>query len=172
MGMSSANDTPATSRLPDGGELLRVLGFVVLVNVVGATPAALGGPNSAWFQSLEKPWFYPPGWAFGVAWTLLFTLMGVALYRVWREGTANRAVTVALGAFALQMAFNVAWTPAFFTLQRPGLALGIIAVLWLLVAGTIAAFDRVDRPAAALLVPYLAWVSFATVLNYAIWSLN
>ncbi|WP_440990347.1 TspO/MBR family protein [Haloarchaeobius baliensis] len=170
--MSSANDGVATSRLPDGGELLRILGFVVLVNVVGATPAALGGPNSAWFQALEKPSFYPPGWAFGVAWTILFTLMGVALYRVWREGTEHRAVRVALGAFALQMLFNVAWTPTFFTLQRPGLALGIIAVLWVLVVGTIAAFDRVDRPAAALLVPYLAWVSFATVLNYAIWSLN
>jgi len=171
--MSSANDGAATtSWRPDGDELLRVLGFVVLVNVVGATPAVLGGPDSAWFEALEKPWFYPPGWAFGVAWTILFTLMGVALYRVWRGGTENRAVRVAIGAFALQMVFNVVWTPAFFTLQRPGLALGIIAVLWVLVAGTIAAFDRVDRPAAALLVPYRAWVSFATVLNYAIWSLN
>ena len=171
--MSSANDGATTgSQFPDGDELLRVLGFVVLVNVVGATPAALGGPDSAWFQALEKPWFYPPGWAFGVAWTVLFSLLGVALYRVWREGTEHAAVRLALGAFALQMVFNVAWTPTFFTLQRPGLALGIIAALWLLVAGTIAAFDRVDRAAAALLVPYLAWVSFATVLNYAIWSLN
>ncbi|MFD1646735.1 TspO/MBR family protein [Haloarchaeobius litoreus] len=171
--MPSTNDgSTAASRLPDGGDLLRLVGFVVLVNVVGATPAVLGGPDSAWFQALEKPWFYPPGWAFGVAWTILFTLMGVALYRVWREGTERRAVRLAIGAFALQMVFNVAWTPTFFTLQRPGLALGVIAVLWVLVAGTIAAFDRVDRPAAALLVPYLAWVSFATVLNYALWSLN
>lgn len=169
---STTDGTGLGSRLPDGGELLRILGFVVLVNAVGGAPAVLSGPDSAWFRALEKPWFYPPSWAFGVVWTLLFTLLGVACYRVWRAGTDDRQVRLALGAFALQMLFNVAWTPAFFSLQRPGLALGVIAVLWLLVVGTIVAFDRVDRPAAALLVPYLAWVSFATVLNYAIWSLN
>ncbi|WP_435348393.1 TspO/MBR family protein [Haloarchaeobius sp. HRN-SO-5] len=157
---------------PDGGELLRILGFVLLVNVVGAVPAVLGGPDTAWFQSLEKPWFYPPGWAFGVVWTLLFTLMGIALYRVWSAGIGDRTVKVAVGTFALQMAFNVAWTPAFFTFQRPDLGLAIIVVLWVLVVATVRAFDRVDRTAAALLVPYLAWVSFAAVLNYAIWALN
>ena len=157
---------------PGRGELLRVFGFVILVNVVGALPAALGGPDSAWFQSLEKPWFYPPGWAFGVVWTLLFTLLGIALYRVWATGFERRPVKVAVGAFALQMAFNVAWTPTFFTLQRPGLALGVIVGLWVLVVGTILAFDRVDRTAAALLVPYLAWISFAAVLNYALWAMN
>ncbi|MCL7418692.1 MAG: tryptophan-rich sensory protein, partial [Halalkalicoccus sp.] len=115
---------------------------------------------------------YPPGAAFGIVWTLLFTLMGIAAYLVYRQGFEHRAVKVALGVFALQMVVNVAWSPAFFAAQELLLALGIILVLWLLIVATIAAFSRVDRRAAALLVPYLAWVSFAAVLNYSIWALN
>jgi tryptophan-rich sensory protein len=79
---------------------------------------------------------------------------------------------VALGLFALQMVVNVAWSPTFFALQAPFLALLVVLVLWVLVVATIAAFDRVDRRAALLLVPYLAWVSFAAVLNYSLWQLN
>ncbi|WP_435334527.1 TspO/MBR family protein [Haloarchaeobius sp. TZWWS8] len=157
---------------PDRDELLALVGFVVLVNLVGGAAAVIGGPGSDWFASLEKPWFYPPSWLFGVVWTLLFTLMGIALYRVWRVGWSDRAVRVAVALFVAQMAVNVAWTPAFFGLQNPGLALVVILVLGPLVAATIWAFDRVDRTAAALLVPYLLWVSFATVLNAAIWLAN
>ena len=153
-------------------DLLWILGAVVLVNLLGGQPAVLGGPQSAWFEGLTKPALYPPGWAFGVVWTLLFTLMGVAIYLVAREGLAERRVRVALGLFALQFVFNIAWTPTFFTLQMPLVALGVIAVLALLLVPTILAFDRVDRRAAALLVPYLAWVLFATVLNYQFWALN
>ena len=161
----------AGSRLPDRSSLLQAAGFVVLVNVVGATPGLLSSPDSPWFQALEKPWYYPPEIAFPVVWTALFTLMGVALWLVWRSSKGRRR-TVALWLFAAQMAFNVAWTPAFFTLEAPLVALGVIVVLWGLVVSTIAAFDRVDRRAAALLVPYLAWVTFATVLNYELWRLN
>lgn len=156
----------------DRSDLPGILAAVVLVNVVGAAPTLLGGPGTAWFQALEKPWFYPPGWAFGVVWTLLFTLLGVALYLVYRQGVDDRAVRIALGAFVAQMAANVAWSPTFFSLQAPLAALGVIVVLDVLVVGTIVAFDRVDRRAAALLVPYLGWSLFATVLTYAIWSLN
>lgn len=98
--------------------------------------------------------------------------MGVALYLVWRRGLDSRAVRLAVGLFALQMAFNLAWTPAFFGLRSPALGLAIIAVLWVLIVATMYAFDRVDRRAAALLVPYLAWVSFAAVLNVELWRLN
>lgn len=149
-----------------------LLGFIVLVNVVGAVPAVLGGPNSAWFAALEKPWFYPPPATFGVVWTLLFTLMGVALWLVWRRGTDSSGVRLAFGAFVFQFAFNVAWTPVFFTLQRPAAAFWIIVALVVAVVGTIAAFARVDRRAAALLVPYLLWGCFAAVLNYTIVQLN
>jgi len=169
MGETEATD-PGAGVDRDG--LARALGFVVGVNVVGAAPALLSGPDTEWFQGLAKPAIYPPGWAFGVVWTLLFTLLGVAAYLVWRRGTDDRAVRVALGLFAVQMAVNVAWTPAFFGLQAPLLSLAIIAALAVLVVATIAAFDRVDRRAALLLVPYLGWVVCATHLNYEIWRLN
>ena len=160
----------STRRLPDGESILAAIGFVVLVNVVGSVPGILSSPDTAWFRSLEKPWFYPPDIAFPIAWTLLFTLIGIALWLVWRSNADGRRL--ALGLFVAQMAFNVAWTPAFFTLEAPLVALGIILVLWVLVTATIAAFRRVDRRAAALLVPYLAWVTFATVLNFELWRLN
>lgn len=149
-----------------------LVGFVVLVNVAGAVPAVLGGPDSAWFAALEKPWFYPPPVTFGVVWTLLFTLMGVAVWVVWRRGVGDRRVQLALGLFVLQFAFNVAWTPVFFALESPAVAFWIIVALVVAVAGTIVAFARVDRRAAALLVPYLLWGCFAAVLNYTIVQLN
>ncbi|MDL5361686.1 TspO/MBR family protein [Halalkalicoccus sp. NIPERK01] len=153
-------------------ELLGALVAAVLINLIGALGVPFTTPDSAWFQALEKPWFYPPGAAFGIVWPVLFSLMGIAAYLVYRRGLGERAVTVALGLFALQMALNVAWSPAFFAARELLLALGIIVVLWVLIVATIAAFARVDRRAAALLVPYLAWVTFAAVLNYSIWALN
>ncbi|ELY54839.1 TspO/MBR family protein [Natronolimnohabitans innermongolicus] len=160
----------AAQRVPDRRPLLQAVGFVVLVNLIGSLPGVLSSPGSAWFQALEKPWFYPPGIAFSVVWTALFTLLGVALWLVWRSDAAGRRL--ALGLFAVQLAVNVTWTPTFFSLEAPLAALGIILLLWVLVAATIAAFRRVDRRAAALLVPYLAWVTFAAVLNFEIWRLN
>jgi len=145
---------------------------VLLVNVVGATPAVLSGPDSAWFQALEKPALFPPPWAFGVAWTALFTLMGVAAALVYLSGPDRRDVRVALGAFVGQMVLNVAWTPAFFAAENLLAGLAVITALWPAVLATIVAFDRVDRRAAVMLVPYLAWVTFAAVLNYQFWQLN
>ncbi|PSP94619.1 tryptophan-rich sensory protein [Halobacteriales archaeon QS_4_62_28] len=156
----------------DRRSLLSALATVVLVNILGGAPAVLGGPDSAWFDALTKPALYPPSWLFGVVWTLLFTLLGVAVFLVAREGLGQRQVRVALGLFALQFVFNIAWTPTFFTLQQPLAALGVIAVLDVLLLPILWAFDRVDRRAALLLVPYLAWVLFATVLNYQFWVLN
>ena len=145
---------------------------VLLVNVVGATPAVLSGPDSAWFQALEKPALFPPPWAFGVAWTALFTLMGVAAALVYLSGPDRRDVRVALGAFVGQMVLNVAWTPAFFAAENLLAGLAVITALWPAVLATIVAFDRVDRRAAVMLVPYLAWVTFAAVLTYQFWQLN
>lgn len=167
--MQTRADAP---RSLDRDDLPGLVASVVVVNALGAAPALLGGPNSEWFQSLEKPWFYPPDVAFGIVWPILFALLGVAAYLVWRCGTERPAVRVALGLFALQFAFNLAWTPAFFTLQSLGLAFGIIVALWVLIVATVRAFARVDRRAAALLVPYLLWVTFAAALNYALLAAN
>jgi len=101
-----------------------------------------------------------------------FTLMGVGLALVWLDARDTRAGRVALGLFAGQMVLNVAWTPAFFAAQNLLWGLVVIVALWPAVLATIAAFDRVDRRAAALLVPYLAWVTFAAILNYRFLALN
>ncbi|GGN90079.1 TspO/MBR family protein [Haloarcula pellucida] len=162
--------TTQTARL-SRGDLPGVLATILLVNVVGAAPAALGGPDSAWFQRLVKPGLYPPPWVFGVVWTTLFTLMGVALYLVWRAD-AGRQRRLALGLFAAQMAFNVAWTPTFFQAQNLTLALGVILGLLALLLPTTVAFYRVRRRAGLLLVPYLLWVAFAAVLNYRFVAVN
>jgi len=153
-------------------DLLGAAVAVVVVNLIGASGVVVTNPGSNWFQSLTLPWFYPPNWAFSVAWTVLFTLMGIAVFLVYRQGRHRRTVQIALGLFGLQMVVNVAWSPAFFTLQNPSLAFGIILLLWGLIGMTIYAFNRVDRRAAVLLIPYLCWVSFAALLNYGIWQLN
>lgn len=154
----------------DRRDLLGALAGVLLVNLLGASPAVLFGSGTDWIE--QRPWFYPPEWAFPVVWTLLFTLLGIALWLVWRQGLDRGPVRLALALFGVQMAFNVAWTPAFFGLESPAAGLAVIVPLWGLIAATIYAFDRVDRRAAALVVPYLAWVSFAVVLNGAIWWLS
>lgn len=151
--------------LPARDDLLLAATFVLGVNALGALPSAFIGADTTWF---DEPWFFPPDIAFPVVWTLLFSLLGVALFLVWRTD-AGRKRTRALTAFAIQFVLNLAWTPAFFGLQRPDLGLLVIGLLWLAVVGTVVLFDRVDRRAAALLVPYLAWVTFAAVLNYAIY---
>jgi tryptophan-rich sensory protein len=145
---------------------------IVLVNAVGAAPAVLGGPGSEWFDSLAKPALFPPTWVFGAVWTALFTLMGIALYLVYRRGVGTRPVRVAVALFAVQMAFNVAWTPTFFVLRDLAAALSVIGGLWVALLPTTWAFARVDRRAGALLVPYFLWVSFAFVLNYRFLALN
>jgi len=147
-----------------------VLVAILVVNVVGSAPAALGGPGTAWFASLTKPGIYPPPWVFGVVWPALFTLLGVALYLCWRSESPDRPL--ALGLFATQMVANVAWTPAFFLAQNLTLALGIIAVLFALAAGTAVAFGRIDRRAGLLFAPYLCWIAFAAVLNYRFVAVN
>ena len=157
----------ARFRRPSVREGLVAFGMVVGVNALGALPAVFVGSDTSW---IERPWFYPPEIAFPVVWTLLFTLMGLALFLVWHRGPGRRDVHVAFAAFGVQLALNLAWTPVFFGLRRPDLGLLVIGALWVAVVGTIVAFDRVSRAAAGLLVPYLGWVSFAFALNYAIYA--
>lgn len=124
-----------------------------------------------WYQGLVKPSFNPPNWLFGPVWTILYALMAVAMWRVWMRAsgtTRQRCATV----FAIQLVLNVAWSAAFFAGHSPGLGLVVILALLLAIGATIARFAPVDRPAAWLLAPYLAWVAFASLLNASIWTLN
>lgn len=118
----------------------------------------------AWFRALERPAFAPPDWVFAPVWSTLYVLMGVAMWRVERFHRL-REIRPARRAFLAQLALNFAWTPVFFGMHAIHLALGIIVVLWMAIGATIALFHRIDRPAAYLLLPYWAWVTFATALN-------
>jgi tryptophan-rich sensory protein len=124
-----------------------------------------------WYEELVKPLWTPPGSTIGLVWTVLYGVMAVAAWLVWRTGRGSERAT-ALGLFALQLALNGAWSWVFFGLQNPGLALLDIGALWFCIVATLVAFWRVHAGAAALLLPYLAWVSFAAVLNFEIWRLN
>jgi translocator protein len=125
-----------------------------------------------WFTTLVKPSFNPPSWIFGPVWTVLYILMGISLYRVWRLGWKNNHVRLAVIFFLVHLVVNVLWSIVFFGAHQIGLALALILFLWLCILVLVSTFWHHDRWAAALLVPYLLWVTFATVLNYAFFMLN
>jgi len=136
-------------------------------------PGAIGGrfQPGEWYTALAKPALTPPGWVFPVAWTLLYATMGVALFLVWRRRDAPGR-TLALAAFAAQLVLNAAWSWLFFGLRRPDLAFIDIVALWLLILASTVLFWRIRPAAGALLLPYLAWVGFASYLNLMLWRLN
>lgn len=149
--------------------LAGALGVCFLAGQLGSIATT---PNLApWYESLRKPWFNPPNLAFPIAWSILFAMMAVALWRVvlLSSGEQRRG---ALIAFAVQLMFNIGWSFAFFGAQWPLLGLIEIVPFWAAIVWTIVRFRPIDGVAAALLYPYLAWVSFAAVLNAAILILN
>lgn len=150
--------------------------FVIAVTV----PLVVGGLSGfatsrgveTWYPTLVKPSFNPPSWVFGPVWTMLYLMMGIAAFLVWRKGLETAGVQGALSLFVVQLALNGLWSILFFGLQSPGWALAEIVVLWLAIVATLVAFWRLTAAAGWLLAPYLAWVSFAAVLNGSIWVLN
>jgi translocator protein len=126
-----------------------------------------------WYVTIEKPNFNPPNWIFAPVWSVLFVMMGVAGGLIWHQIDANREVVKkALVFFGIQLFLNALWSYLFFGLQNPMLALVEIILLWLMIYETYAKFVKIDKVAGYLLLPYLAWVSFAAVLNGSIWWLN
>lgn len=148
---------------------LGLAGFVALC----FSAAAFGAQfmPGAWYAALNKPSWNPPNWIFGPVWSVLYTMMAVAAWLVWRHGgfISNR---LPLSLFLTQLLLNALWSWLFFGLKNPALAFGEIVLLWLGIGGTILAFWPRQRTAAWLLVPYLAWVSFASGLNFTLWQLN
>ena len=124
-----------------------------------------------WYAALAKPAWNPPNWIFGPVWTALYTLMAVAAWRIWRQAGFGGA-GVALGLFIVQLVLNALWSYLFFGLHRIDWALADILALWAAILAVLVLFWRLQAAAGALLVPYLAWVGFAAVLNHALWALN
>jgi benzodiazapine receptor len=147
----------------------------VFVIALAATFAAAGvgatnlpGP---WYEGLQKPDLSPPNWVFGPVWMVLYAMMGVAAGLVWRQAGLRRA-GAALALYLVQLCLNAAWSWLFFGLHQPAWALADIVLLWLAIVATIGAFSQISGAAAWLMTPYLAWVSFASYLNFMFWRLN
>lgn len=151
------------------------LGLIVLL-VVCFAAAGIGGavttPKIAtWYAALAKPSWNPPNWIFGPVWSVLYLCMAIAAWLVWRQGGLAGAATP-LALFAVQLVLNLAWSWLFFGFENPGLAFVDIVLLWAAIAATMVAFWFRSAIAGILFVPYLAWVSFAAVLNFVVWRLN
>lgn len=125
-----------------------------------------------WYPQLIKPPFSPPDWLFAPVWTTLYLMMGYAAYLVWRKKESAPGVKRALSMFAIQLALNTSWSFVFFKFQSLLGGLLVIVALWSTILLTIIKFSRISRTASSLLIPYLLWVSFASVLNFALWRLN
>ncbi len=142
----------------------------VLVGVVSGlfTSSAVKG----WYAVANKPWFNPPNWIFAPVWTALYVMMGIALFLVWKAEADKTIKQTAIILFIVQLTLNFFWSFIFFKLQQPGWAFAEICLMWLMILITIIWFGKISPAAAWLLVPYICWVSFASVLNYSIWKLN
>lgn len=155
------------------GRRLADLAIVALPVVVGSIGGIFtAGAIPTWYRGLEKPAWNPPDVVFAPVWTTLYVLMGLALLEVWRMERSRPEVRIALGLFAAQLALNLAWSWIFFDRKLLGLALIEVLALDASVVATIRAFGRLSLRAALPLLPYLAWILFATMLNAEIWRLN
>jgi benzodiazapine receptor len=165
--MSTATDTAVQSRATRSALALAVW---LLLSFAAAATGGFFLPGE-WYAGLQKPSWNPPNWIFGPVWTALYTMMAIAAWLVWKRG-GFEAQRVALSLFLAQLLINSLWSPLFFGLRRPALAFADIVLLWLALLGTTIAFSKARPLAGALLMPYLAWVTFASMLNFALWRLN
>ncbi|MEQ1517468.1 MAG: TspO/MBR family protein [Usitatibacteraceae bacterium] len=165
---SEASSAERTAAVPV--KWLPLLGWILLCVGIGMTTVLLFKPGS-WYAALEKPSFNPPSWLFAPVWTLLYVAMGTAAWRIWRLSPSVER-TWALRNFGVQLLLNAAWSPMFFGAHSLGGGLFVIVCMLIAIAVTIQSFHPLDKPAAWLLAPYLAWVSFATLLNVALLTLN
>lgn len=149
--------------------LLALAGWI-LIAFLAALIGGLAGPDS-WYSGLTKPAWNPPNWVFGPVWAVLYTTMGVAAWLVWLRRGAT-PVQTALTLFGVQLILNALWSWLFFGWHRPGVAFAELALMWVAILATMVTFWRVRPLAGWLLLPYLAWVTFAGVLNFALWRLN
>ncbi len=153
--------------------LPKLIASVVGCELVGllGTPFTISAIPT-WYATLNKPFFAPPNWLFGPVWTLLYFMMGVSFFLIWKQGLQKKKIKTASMYFLAQLALNFIWSPIFFGFRAPLFALVVIVAMWAMIVMTMKKFYPLSRFAFYLLVPYLLWVSFATLLNAAIVLLN
>lgn len=174
--------------------LLKTLGYarlnILRLAISISIPVAAGiigaiftfGSVSTWYQAIEKPWFTPPSWLFGPAWTMLYILMGISLFLVWEkkktssskttDQTPSSSKVAAYAAYGAQLTLNALWSILFFGMRSPQIAFAEIVVLLASISVTIALFSKLSKLASALMLPYAGWVTFASLLNLQVWLLN
>jgi tryptophan-rich sensory protein len=150
-------------------QLVGLLGWLLVAFAAGAVGAVAAVDAASFYAQLSKPSWAPPAWVFGPVWSGLYALLGIAAWLVWRSPGSKR---VALGFFGAQLAANALWSWLFFAWHRGALAAAEVVLLLGLIVATVVAFWRISRLAALLLVPYLLWVSFASLLTWAVWRSN
>ncbi len=143
--------------------------FMLCVVLVASTGAVF--KPDAWYRALSKPSWNPPDWVFGAGWSVLYLLIAISGWRVWERAAAD-VVFLPMVAYSVQLLLNAGWSPLFFGLKRPDWAFLELVCLWIAIVVNIAVFYPVDPLAALLLIPYLAWVTFAGALNLKVWRLN
>ncbi len=155
-----------------GIDILKLVASVILCQAAGFLGSLFTTPAiPTWYQTLNKPFFTPPNWIFSPVWICLFILMGLSLYFVWRR-TDHPTFKIAFVFFLVQLILNILWSIVFFGLRSPLLGLVDIVLLWIAILFTIFHFFKVSKFSGVLLLPYLVWVSFATLLNFSLWILN
>jgi len=141
-----------------------------LAGIIGSFATA--SSVSTWYLAINKPSFNPPSWIFGPVWLTLFTLMGISLYLIWQKAKEDKRAKFARNFFLIHLVFNTLWSYLFFGLQKIGIAFFEISFLLVFITYLTYIFGKINKLAGILLIPYLLWGSFATILNYAIWQLN
>lgn len=154
-------------------KIIKFLTSIVVCELVGlvSVPFTIASIPT-WYATLNKPPFSPPNWIFSPVWTTLYFMMGISIFLIWNKGFKNKKVKTAVLFFTVQLFFNFLWSLFFFGIHSPVLAFVDIVLLWLAIVITIGKFHSLSKPASYLLLPYLLWVSFATLLNFSIVILN
>lgn len=159
------------TQFPQNKQIIGLVAWLLISFVAAAIGGATAAQAGSFYMQIVRPGWAPPADIFGPVWTVLYALMGIAAWLVWRVG-GFRAARTALVLFVLQLAVNALWSWLFFGWHRGALAFADIIALWILVVATLVAFWRIRPLAGALLIPYLLWISFASALNYSVWQLN
>jgi len=154
-------------------DIIKLIVSISICQIAGIIGSIFTSPSiSGWYADLQKPLFSPPNWIFAPVWILLFTLMGISLYLILKENLNDNTVKIGIAIFSFQLILNIGWSFLFFSLQNILYALFEIIILWFAILLTISQFWKINKKSSYLLIPYLLWVTFAAILNFAIWRLN